>query len=257
MRREVCAIFMLQEIVDFLMKFGPWGLFVHSMIDAIIFPIPALFLQVPLSLVNPHDAFMLATVGYIGCLIGTPIGYMIGKLLGNSILYKILKKEWIESATNMFQKNGDTAVLIGSFTPIPFKVFTILSGALNFPLWRLIMYAAVGRAAKFYLVGGLIYFYGQAAEKMVHNASYYLFAIAVPLIVLFLFFRKRHRKKKAAQAAAEAAAASAEEDTVQEHSAVASAAAEESAEQTDEAPSETRETAGEPPIPAATPVSNA
>ncbi|NIK72397.1 VTT domain-containing protein [Paenibacillus sp. BK720] len=248
---------MLQEIVDFLMKFGPWGLFVHSMIDAIIFPIPALFLQVPLSLVNPHDAFMLATVGYIGCLIGTPIGYMIGKLLGNSILYKILKKEWIESATNMFQKNGDTAVLIGSFTPIPFKVFTILSGALNFPLWRLIMYAAVGRAAKFYLVGGLIYFYGQAAEKMVHNASYYLFAIAVPLIVLFLFFRKRHRKKKAAQAAAEAAAASAEEDTVQEHSAVASAAAEESAEQTDEAPSETRETAGEPPIPAATPVSNA
>ncbi|TCM87962.1 membrane protein YqaA with SNARE-associated domain [Paenibacillus sp. BK033] len=248
---------MLQEIVDFLMKFGPWGLFVHSMIDAIIFPIPALFLQVPLSLVNPHDAFMLATVGYIGCLIGTPIGYMIGKLLGNSILYKILKKEWIESATNMFQKNGDTAVLIGSFTPIPFKVFTILSGALNFPLWRLIMYAAVGRAAKFYLVGGLIYFYGQAAEKMVHNASYYLFAIAVPLIVLFLFFRKRHRKKKAAQAAAEAAAASAEEDTVQEHSAVASAAAAESAEQTDEAPSETRETAGEPPIPAATPVSNA
>ncbi|ACS99748.1 YqaA family protein [Paenibacillus sp. JDR-2] len=245
---------MLQDIVDFLMKFGPWGLFVHSMIDAIIFPIPALFLQVPLSLVNPHDAFMLATVGYIGCLIGTPIGYFIGKLLGNSILYKILKKEWVESATNMFQKNGDTAVLIGSFTPIPFKVFTILSGALNFPLWRLIMYAAVGRAAKFYLVGGLIYFYGQAAEKMVHNASYYLFAIAVPLIVLFLFFRRRHRKKKAAQAAAaaEAAAASAGAEPVQEHPAVASA----SAEQSEEISSETRETASEPPIPSTTPVSN-
>ncbi|MCK9857074.1 VTT domain-containing protein [Paenibacillus sp. ATY16] len=252
---------MLQDIVDFLMKFGPWGLFVHSMIDAIIFPIPALFLQVPLSLVNPHDAFMLATVGYIGCLIGTPIGYFIGKLLGNSILYKILKKEWVESATNMFQKNGDTAVLIGSFTPIPFKVFTILSGALNFPLWRLIMYAAVGRAAKFYLVGGLIYFYGQAAEKMVHNASYYLFAIAVPLIVLFLFFRKRHRKKKAAQAAAaEAAASSAEEETVQEHSAAASASAAESAEpaeQTSEVSKETRETDSETPLPTTTPVSNA
>lgn len=219
---------MLHDIVDFLMKFGPWGLFVHSMIDAIIFPIPALFLQVPLSLVNPQDAFMLATVGYIGCLIGTPIGYLIGKFLGNSILYKILKKEWIEAATNMFQKNGDTAVLIGSFTPIPFKVFTILSGALNFPLWRLVVYAALGRAAKFYLVGGLIYFYGQAAEKMVHNASYYLFAIAVPLIVLFLFFRKRHRKKKEAReaAAAEAAAAITAEEAVQEQPAVAAASEE-------------------------------
>ncbi|SFF28068.1 membrane protein DedA, SNARE-associated domain [Paenibacillus catalpae] len=223
---------MLQDIVDFLMKFGPWGLFVHSMIDAIIFPIPALFLQVPLSLVNPSDAFLLATVGYIGCLIGTPIGYFIGKFLGNSILYKILKKEWVESATTMFQKNGDTAVLIGSFTPIPFKVFTILSGALNFPLWRLMLYAALGRAAKFYLVGGLIYFYGQAAEKMVHNASMYLFAIAVPLIVLFLFFRRRLRKKKAAKtAAAEAAAASAAEETAQEQSA-ASVTAEESSSDT-------------------------
>ncbi|GLX66380.1 hypothetical protein MU1_07240 [Paenibacillus glycanilyticus] len=176
---------------------------------------------------------MLATVGYIGCLIGTPIGYLIGKLLGNSILYRILKKEWIESATNMFKKNGDTAVLIGSFTPIPFKVFTILSGALNFPLWRLLAYAAIGRAAKFYLVGGLIYFYGQAAEKMVHNASYYLFAGAVPLIVLFLFFRRRNRKKKAAKAAAAAeaaAAVSSENDgTVQEHAAVAAAEEETSA----------------------------
>lgn len=217
---------MLQDIVDFLMKFGPWGLFVHSMIDAIIFPIPALFLQVPLSLVNPSDAFLLATVGYIGCLIGTPIGYLIGKLLGNSILYKILKKEWIEAATNMFKKNGDTAVLIGSFTPIPFKVFTILSGALNFPLWRLLMYAAVGRAAKFYLVGALIYFYGQAAESMVHNASLYLFAIAVPLIALFLFFRNKRRKKKAAKAAAaEAAAASAAEENVQVHTAATAATA--------------------------------
>ncbi|MGO4110996.1 YqaA family protein [Paenibacillus sp. YAF4_2] len=217
---------MLQDIVDFLMKFGPWGLFFHSMIDAIIFPIPALFLQVPLSLVNPSDAFLLATVGYIGCLIGTPIGYLIGKLLGNSILYKILKKEWIEAATTMFKKNGDTAVLIGSFTPIPFKVFTILSGALNFPLWRLLMYAAVGRAAKFYLVGALIYFYGQAAESMVHNVSLYLFAIAVPLIALFLFFRKKHRKKKAVKAAAaEAAAASAAEENVQEHTAASEASA--------------------------------
>ncbi|MCM3631012.1 VTT domain-containing protein [Paenibacillus glycanilyticus] len=240
---------MLQDIVDFLMKFGPWGLFVHSMIDAIIFPIPALFLQVPLSLVNPSDAFLLATVGYIGCLIGTPIGYLIGKFLGNSILYKILKKEWIEAATKMFTKNGDTAVLIGSFTPIPFKVFTILSGALNFPLWRLIMYAAVGRAAKFYLVGALIYFYGQAAEKMVHNASMYLFAIAVPLIVLFLFFRKRHRKKKAAKAvaAAEAAASSATAEAVQEQPAVA-AASEES--------STTAATSTDTPITTTTPVSH-
>lgn len=189
---------MIQDFLDFLMRFGPWGLFIHSFIDAIIFPIPALFLQIPLSFMDPSSALLLATVGFIGCLLGTPIGFLIGKFLGQSVLYKILKKSWVDSATKMFQKNGEAAILIGSFTPIPFKVFTILSGALNFPLWRLIMYAAIGRAAKFYLVGGLIYFYGQAAESMVHDVSIYLFAIGVPIIVLFLYIRKVIRKKRAA-----------------------------------------------------------
>lgn len=171
------------------------------MIDAIIFPVPALFLQIPLSLLNPSSALWLATVGFIGCLLGTPVGYWIGKTLGDKVLYKWLKKSWVDSATGMFQKNGEAAILIGSFTPIPFKVFTILSGALHFPLWRLMLYAAVGRAAKFYVVGALFYFYGQAAEHMVGDVSKYMLLIGVPLVALFLFLRARSRKKRAAKEA--------------------------------------------------------
>lgn len=88
--------------------------------------------------------------------------------------------------------------MIGSFTPIPFKVFTILSGCLNFPLWRLIGYAAVGRAVKFYAVGALFYFYGRAAETMVKDVSLYIFLGGVPIIALFLFIRHKIRKKKKA-----------------------------------------------------------
>ncbi|MCQ6560702.1 YqaA family protein [Paenibacillus mendelii] len=188
---------MIQDLLDFLMDFGAWGLFIHSFFDAIIMPIPAFFLQVPLSMAHPSNALWLATVGYIGCLLGTPFGYLIGKYVGNSILYKILKKSWVDSATKMFQKNGEAAILIGAFTPIPFKVFTIMSGCMKFPLWRLIGYAAVGRAVKFYVVGLLFYYYGRAAEGMVKDVSMYIFVIAVPVLVLFLLIRKRYRKKKA------------------------------------------------------------
>lgn len=83
---------MIQHFLDFLMEFGALGLFIHAFIDAVIFPIPALFLQIPLSLVNPSNALWLATVGFIGCLLGTPVGYWIGRSLGNAVLYKILKK---------------------------------------------------------------------------------------------------------------------------------------------------------------------
>ncbi|WP_029192323.1 YqaA family protein [Paenibacillus harenae] len=187
---------MFQSVVDFLKDFGPWGLVIHSFLDAIIFPIPAFFLQVSLSILNPSTALWLATVGYIACLLGTPVGYYLGKIMGKSVLYKFLKKEWIDAATDRFQKNGEAAILIGSFTPIPFKVFTILSGCLNFPLWRLIGYAAIGRGLKFYIVGLLFYLYGQAAESMVKDVSLYIFIGAVPVIVIFLLLRKRSRKKK-------------------------------------------------------------
>ncbi|WP_168123627.1 VTT domain-containing protein [Paenibacillus sp. HB172176] len=189
---------MFQDIIDFLKDYGPWGLFVHSFLDAVIFPIPAFFSQVSLSILNPETALWLATVGYIGCLLGTPVGYYLGKVMGKSILYRILKQSWIDSATERFQKNGEAAILIGAFTPIPFKVFTILSGALNFPLWRLIGYAAIGRAVKFYVVGCLFFFYGKAAESMVKDVTLYIFLGGVPIIILFLYLRRGWRKKKAA-----------------------------------------------------------
>lgn len=197
---------MFDTIVKFFESFGPWGLFIHAFFDAIIFPIPAFFLQVSLSILNPTTALWLATVGYIACLLGTPIGYMLGKLMGKSVLYRFLKTEWIDAATSQFQKNGEAAILIGSFTPIPFKVFTILSGCLNFPLWRLMAYAALGRGLKFYIVGALFYFYGRAAENMVGDVTLYIFLIGVPLIVAFLLLRKRRMKKKALAKQAEDAA---------------------------------------------------
>ncbi|CAH1208734.1 hypothetical protein PAECIP111893_02880 [Paenibacillus plantiphilus] len=187
---------MVQNIIDFLEDFGLWGLFIHSFADAIIFPVPAFFTQVSLSVMTPSSALWLATVGFIGCLLGTPIGYYIGKLLGKSILYRFLKKKWIDSATNLFQKNGEAAILIGSFTPIPFKVFTILSGSLAFPLWKLIVYAAIGRAIKFYAIGALFYYYGRAAKGMVHEVTMYIFLIGVPILLIGLFLKRKFGKKK-------------------------------------------------------------
>jgi len=186
----------LNDILEFLEEFGIWGLAIHSFADAVIFPIPAFFLQVSLSMVNPSSAILLATVGYIACLLGTPFGYLIGKTVGNSILTKLLKKNWIESASTLFQNKGEMAILVGSFTPIPFKVFTILSGSFHYPLWRLMLYASIGRAAKFYVVGILFYMYGRAAESMVDKVSYYLLGAIVPVVIVFLLIKRRKAKKK-------------------------------------------------------------
>ncbi|MGG1662399.1 YqaA family protein [Brevibacillus sp. NRS-1366] len=187
---------MVQNTLDFLMEYGIWGIVIHSFADAIIFPIPVFFLQVSLSMIDPSSALWIATFGYFACLLGTPVGYFLGKFLGKSILYKILKKEWIDSATAMFQKKGEAAIFVGSFTPIPFKVFTILSGCLNFPLWKLIGYAAIGRAVKFYVVGFLFYFYGRMAESMVDDVSLYIFLIMIPIVLVGFLLKRKYNKSR-------------------------------------------------------------
>lgn len=190
---------MIENLINYVLNYGDWGLFIHSFADAVIFPVPALFTQVSLSLLDPSNALWLATIGFIACLLGTPIGYLIGKGLGHSVMNRMLKKSWVDAASGLIQKNGQAAILVGSFTPIPFKVFTILSGCLNFPLWRLMVYAAIGRAAKFYIVGALFYIYGRSAEGMVKDVSLYLLAGVVPIVLIIIFIRKR-KKRKAEQA---------------------------------------------------------
>jgi membrane protein DedA with SNARE-associated domain len=164
-------------------------------------PIPAFYTQLTLSSVNPGNALWLATYGYIGCLLGTPIGYGIGRLLGKGILEKLLKKTWVDKATAMFQKHGDTAVLVGAFTPIPFKIFTILSGAMKFPLWRLMCLAAIGRAAKFYIVGGLFYVFGKAADSMMGNVIWYALIAMVPIVGIYFLVRRTLAKRRAVKQA--------------------------------------------------------
>lgn len=188
----------MDNFIEFLQNFGAAGLFIHAMLDAIILPIPAFFLQLSLSAVQPESALWLASIGFAGSLLGTPIGYGIGKVSGKHVLGRVMKQKWLDSASDLFARRGEAAILIGSFTPIPFKIFTILSGCMNYPLWKLLGYAAIGRAAKFYVVGLLFFIYGRAAENMVDQVlAYTLVGVGVAITAIWFLVRKlRERKKK-------------------------------------------------------------
>ncbi len=187
---------MFSSTLEFFERFGEWGLFIHSFLDAVIFPIPAFFLQVSISLIAPEKALVYATYGFIGCLIGTPVGYFIGKWVGKPLLRKLLKDEWSDKVTKAFEKNGNHAVLVGAFTPLPFKVFTLMSGSLGFPLWKLIGYAFIGRAFKFYFVGTMFYIFGVSAEALLDRYMYTVFIAIAVVIALVIYLRKKFKKPK-------------------------------------------------------------
>jgi len=187
---------MTEAVVDFFKDFGMIGMFIHSFIDAIIFPIPAFFSQVSLSMIDPSFALWLATIGFIACLLGTPFGYWLGKALGVTVLQKFVKKRWIDAAASLFNRNGEVAILIGAFTPIPFKVFTVLAGVFTFSLWKLLLYAALGRAVKFYAVGVIFYIYGRASEYFVMTYLTPLIGGVAILLGMIIYIQRKVIKKK-------------------------------------------------------------
>lgn len=170
-------------------------LFTHLLMR-LFFQFQLFFLQISISLFNPQSALWYATLGYIACLLGTPIGYLIGRIIGKKVLNLLLKQEWIDKASNMFKRNGESAILIGSFTPIPFKVFTILSGSLEFSLLKLLLFAAIGRAFKFYAVGILFHFYGSSAKYFIDHYLTQAFLGVALILTLVIVIKRRIQHKK-------------------------------------------------------------
>lgn len=187
---------MFERISPFFLEYGIWGLFLVSLLDSFILPIPPFFIQIGFSLLQPEQALWIALLAFTGSVLGAPIGYMLGRWLGKPILKRILPEKWTVLAAEQFAKNGDAAVLIGSFTPIPFKVFTILSGVFNYSLTKLMFFAILGRGLKFFLIGFLFYLYGKHAKELVDSymeAS--LLGAAVVVAILWFVFRQRQRNE--------------------------------------------------------------
>ena len=187
---------MLEQLTQFFMDYGIWGLFVVAFLDSFILPIPPFFLQIGLSFIDPQASLRIALIAFTGSVLGAPIGYILGKWLGKPILQKIIPEKWVVLATEQFAKNGDAAVLIGSFTPIPFKVFTLLSGVFNYSLVKLLLFAILGRGLKFFLIGILFYLYGKHAKVLLDDyLEVSLLGVAVVVAILWFWWDRRRKKR--------------------------------------------------------------
>ncbi|MGG4452225.1 YqaA family protein [Brevibacillus porteri] len=186
---------MLEHITQLFMQYGMWGLVAMAFLDSFISPIPPFFMQIAMSLLDPGSAIQFATVAFTASVLGAPIGFFLGRWLGKPLLHKLLPEKWVIVATEKFAKNGDAAVLIGAFTPIPFKVFTVLSGVFNYSLTKLMFYAIIGRGLKFYLIGTLFYLYGKHAKVLIDEYfEITLLAVATGIAAIWFIWSMRRKR---------------------------------------------------------------
>lgn len=166
--------------------YGVWALFLIAVVESSVFPIPPDVLLLALALGAPRRSFFLAGVCAVGSVIGAVGGYVIGMLFFDSVgqwvvnTYHLQDKLPIVQAK--YQENAFMALLAAGFTPIPFKVFTILSGMMKIPLTTLVVASAISRTARFMIVAAVVYFCGDWARTFIDK----YFGILTTLFMVLL-----------------------------------------------------------------------
>ena len=81
----------------------------------------------------------------------------------------VFSQEVFDRVKELYQGNAFLAILAAAFTPIPYKVFTIAAGVFDVNFVTFVMASILGRSARFFLVGGVIYMFGAKVKALVEK----------------------------------------------------------------------------------------
>ena len=157
-------------------------------IEAIFFPIPPDLLLIPLSIINYRKIFFLAFLTTFFSVLGGFFGYFIGLMffeqIGLPILNFLELKNHYSDLSNSYNENGVLAVLLGGFSPIPYKLIAIVSGTTNMPIFDFLWASTLSRGLRFFLLAFLIYFFKDSAYHIIKN---YFSAAIIIISIIFIF----------------------------------------------------------------------
>ncbi|WNG61575.1 DedA family protein [Archangium gephyra] len=144
-----------------------------SVVDGSVFPIPPFALLVPMVLAQPQKWLRYAVLGTVASLFGGFIGYYLGDLLRQGAISFLeidmnmrIQRFGIDATLGeLLGQNFWALALLCSILPTPFKVVAIGSGMVGVPLDRFFLAAVLGRSVRFFLVSGVMRFFGPTARK--------------------------------------------------------------------------------------------
>ena len=165
-----------------------------SFIEASFFPIPPDVMLIPMVLMNPSRAWLFALVATAFSVLGGIFGYIIGTFsyehIAEPLLYSLGKEAQMVDFSNKYNEIGFWAVITAGISPIPYKVVTIMSGATNLNFAVFLGASMASRGVRFFLVAGLLHFYGHEIRDFIERYLNWVFMLFVILLIVgFIGFK--------------------------------------------------------------------
>ena len=192
----------LNHVSNYLVAFGPAGLFAIALLDSALIPLPGGPDAVMLLLSAQRPAWMpfYALAATAGSVIGCVILYYISRRAGRSALERFPPQKQAR-VKELVDRYDVLSVLVASVLPppFPFKLFVITAGVFRLSVVRFAFAVAAGRAFRFFLEGFIAVRYGDSAKKVFEENFPVVGLTVAGLIVLFFVVRALWKRRKAGE----------------------------------------------------------
>ena len=166
-----------------------------SFAEASFFPVPPDVLLMAILVAGERAKWffysLVTTLSSVaGALFGYAIGFAFFAAFGERIIEWYGLEESVREVADLFAAYSFATVFFAAFTPIPFKVFTIVAGVFRIDLAVFVLASLLGRGIRFFALGYALKLYGGYIGNALYtyfNAITF-FVLGVTVLVLFSTF---------------------------------------------------------------------
>ena len=196
---------MLKDIYQKVLKLAghkssKFYLAVISFAESSFFPIPPDIMIIPMVIAKKNDYLKIFFIATLFSALGGLFGYFIGSLFTDKAILLIelygYEEQVLELKNQLSSKSGAYSIWLGSlflagFTPLPFKLFTITSGIINFNIFVFFFICLVSRGLRFFVVAYFSSKFGKAFSVILEKKGamwFSIIGIAIVIIASIVYF---------------------------------------------------------------------
>ena len=199
---------MLKDIYQKVLKLAghkssKFYLAVISFAESSFFPIPPDIMIIPMVIAKKNDYLKIFFIATLFSALGGLFGYFIGSLFTDKAILLIelygYEEQVLELKNQLSSKSGAYSIWLGTlflagFTPLPFKLFTITSGIINFNIFVFFFICLASRGLRFFVVAYFSSKFGKAFSVILEKKGamwFSIIGIAIVIIasIVYLIFK--------------------------------------------------------------------
>ena len=144
-----------------------------SFAESSFFPLPPDVMLISMGLAVPKSVWQYAWIATLFSVMGGMFGYMLGYYSMGWIEPYLLHSSYAASYEHIkhwFDESSLSMVIFAGFSPFPYKLFTVTSGAMHLSFfYPFVVGSLMGRGLRFFMVSSVLFFAGANLEKQIRR----------------------------------------------------------------------------------------